>query len=75
VFSSIDENYGGGGPSGMVHRTTAMRRCSQSTASVTLGPSVVSGTCLSAVKVMNVVDGEKNSDIRRKITLFRGQFR
>jgi len=30
---------------------------------------------LSAVKIMNVVDGEKNSDIRRKITLFRGQFR
>lgn len=63
-----------GGPSGMVHRTTALRRCSQSIASVTLGPSVVSGTCLSAVKVMNVVDGE-NSDIRRKITLFGGHFR
>jgi hypothetical protein len=52
-----------GEPSGMVHRTTAMRRCSQSTASVTLESSVVSGTCLLAVKVMNVVKVEKNSDI------------
>ena len=47
----------------MVHRTTAMSRCSQSTASVTLGSSVVSVTRLSTDKVMHVVDGEKNSDI------------